>query len=183
MSLSFFLIPVLPLLFVRELGWTVEEFNVTKGGLILVFTMLGYLAGGQLGRRFGGKSVIIYGALFTALTTSLWGMSESMWSSGSFMMVMWSIRTFAWGLVTINIYSLVMRVTWSEVGGTQFTAYMAMMNVSSIIGYQLTDPISSRYDYPTLFLIAAVLETFVIFGALFIDPAQTRRELAHVEQG
>ncbi len=183
MSLSFFLIPVLPLLFVRELGWTVEEFNVTKGGLILVFTMLGYLAGGQLGRRFGGKSVIIYGALFTALTTSLWGMSESMWSSGSFMMVMWSIRTFAWGLVTINIYSLVMRVTWSEVGGTQFTAYMAMMNVSSIIGYQLTDPISSRFDYPTLFLIAAVLETFVIFGALFIDPAQTRRELAHVEQG
>ncbi len=183
MSLSFFLIPVLPLLFVRELGWTVEEFNVTKGGLILVFTMLGYLAGGQLGRRFGGKSVIIYGALFTALTTSLWGLSESMWSSGSFMMVMWSIRTFAWGLVTINIYSLVMRVTWSEVGGTQFTAYMAMMNVSSIIGYQLTDPISSRFDYPTLFLIAAVLETFVIFGALFIDPAQTRRELAHVEQG
>ena len=178
MSLSFFLIPVLPLLFVRELGWSVEQFNVTKGGFILVFTMLGYLAGGQLGKRFGGKSVIIYGALFTALTTALWGMSESMWSSGTFMMVMWSIRTFAWGLVTINIYSLVMRVTWSEVGGTQFTAYMAMMNLSSIIGYQLTDPISSRFDYPTLFLIAAVLETFVIFGALFIDPSETRRELA-----
>jgi len=70
-----------------------------------------------------------------------------------------------------------MRVTWSEVGGTQFTAYMAMMNLSSIIGYQLTDPISSRFDYPTLFLIAAVLETFVIFGALFIDPGETRREL------
>ena len=95
------------------------------------------------------------------------------------------VVTDAFGLrnTAINIYSLVMRVTWSEVGGTQFTAYMAMMNVSSIIGYQLTDPISSRFDYPTLFLIAAVLETFVIFGALFIDPAQTRRELAHVEQG
>ena len=177
MSLSFFLIPVLPLLFVRELDWTVEQFNVTKGGLILVFTMLGYLAGGQLGRYYGGKSVIIYGALCTAIVTSIWGMSESLWSSGTFMMVMWSIRTFAWGLVTINIYSLVMRVTWSEVGGTQFTAYMAMMNVSSIIGYQLTEPISSRFDYPTLFLIAAVLETLVIFGALFIDPDETRKTL------
>ncbi len=178
MSLSFFLIPILPLLFVRELDWTVEQFNVTNGGIILLFTILGYLAGGQLGRRFGGKSVIIYAALFTAVVTSLWGLTESMWSNGTYMMVMWSIRTFTWGLVTINIYSLVMRVTWSEVGGTQFTAYMAMMNVSSIIGYQLTEPLASRFDYSTLFLLAAALETLIIFGALFIDPAETRRTLA-----
>tara|TARA_B100001093_G_scaffold45887_2_gene39032 strand:- start:1312 stop:3534 length:2223 start_codon:yes stop_codon:yes gene_type:complete len=178
MSLSFFLIPVLPLLFVRELGWTVEQFNVTNGGVILLFTILGYLVGGQFGRRFGGKSVIIYGALFTAVVTSLWGLTESLWSSGSYMMVMWSVRTFTWGLVTINIYSLVMRVTWSEVGGTQFTAYMAMMNVSSIIGYQLTEPLASRFDYSTLFLLAAVFETLIIFGALFIDPGETRRTLA-----
>ncbi len=177
MSLSFFLIPILLLLFVRELDWTVEQFNVTNGGIILLFTILGYLAGGQLGRRFGGKSVIIYAALFTAVVTSLWGSTESMWSNGSYMMVMWSIRTFTWGLVTINIYSLVMRVTWSEVGGTQFTAYMAMMNVSSIIGYQLTEPLASRFDYSTLFLLAAVFETLIIFGALFIDPAETRRTL------
>ena len=39
-SLSFFLIPVLPLLFVRELGWTEEQFNQTKGGVILIVTML-----------------------------------------------------------------------------------------------------------------------------------------------
>jgi|TARA_B100001094_G_scaffold319007_1_gene363265 PAT family beta-lactamase induction signal transducer AmpG len=179
MSMSFFLIPILPLLFVRELGWTVEQFNVTNGGIILLFTILGYLVGGQLGRRFGGKSVIIYSALFTAVITSLWGMTESMWSNGSYMMIMWSIRTFTWGLVTINIYSLVMRVTWSEVGGTQFTAYMAMMNVSSIIGYQLTEPLASRFDYPTLFLIAGIFETLIIFGALFIDPGETRRTLVH----
>ena len=59
-SLSFFLIPVLPLLFVRELGWTEEQFNQTKGGIILVVTMIGYLIGGQLGKRLGGKTTIIY---------------------------------------------------------------------------------------------------------------------------
>ena len=30
-----------------------------------------------------------------------------------------------------------MRVTWAKVGGTQFTGYMAMMNLSAIIGYGL----------------------------------------------
>jgi len=177
MSLYAFIVPVLPLLFVRELGWSIEQFNATKGGIILVFIVLSYLVGGQLGKKFGGKSVIIYSALFTALTTALWGLSEPLWSNGVFMMAMWSITTFTWGLATINIYSLVMKVTWSEVGGTQFTAYMAMMNLSAIIGYQLTDSIASRFDYATIFLLAAAFQTLVVFGALFIDPDETRRAL------
>ena len=140
--------------------------------------MLGYLVGGQLGKRLGGKATIIYAAVGTAITTTIWGMTEGLWSSGAFMMTIWSIRTFGWAVVMINIYSLMMKVTWGEVGGTQFTGYMAMMNLSAIIGYQLAEPIASRFDYPTLFVIAAVLETLVVLAVLFIDPSQTRRELS-----
>ena len=177
-SLSYFLIPVLPLLFVRELGWTEEQFNATKGGIILIVTMLGYMAGGQLGKQFGGKAIIIYSAFTTALITAFWGMNENLWSNGFFMMVIWSLQTFVWAMVSINIYSLMMRITWTEVGGTQFTGYMAMMNLSAIIGYQLTAPLVAMFDYSTLFYIAALLETVVILGAMFIDPEETRREMA-----
>jgi PAT family beta-lactamase induction signal transducer AmpG len=182
-SLSYFLIPILPLLFVRELGWTEEQFNATKGGVILVVTMLGYMVGGQLGKQFGGKAIIIYAAFSTALITTFWGMNESLWSNGLFMMTVWSLQTFVWAMVSINIYSLMMRITWTEVGGTQFTGYMAMMNLSAIIGYQLTAPLAERFDYATLFYIAALLETVVILGAMFIDPEETRREMAkHVPE-
>jgi PAT family beta-lactamase induction signal transducer AmpG len=173
-SLSFFLVPILPLLFLAELGWGQEKFNATKGGVILVVTMIGYIVGGQLGRKFGGKLVMIYSALGAAITTAFWGMSEPVWDSSLFMMSIWSVHTFLWAMVSINVYSLMMRITWGEVGGTQFTAYMAMMNLSAIIGYQLTDPLASRFDYPTLFLISGVLETLVILGAVFIDPDETR---------
>ena len=179
-SLSYFLIPVLPLLFVRELGWTEEQFNATKGGVILIVTMLGYMVGGQLGKQFGGKAIIIYAAFSTALITTFWGMNESLWSNGLFMMSVWSLQTFVWAMVSINIYSLMMRITWTEVGGTQFTGYMAMMNLSAIIGYQLTAPLAARFDYATLFYIAALLETVVILGAMFIDPEETRREIGKV---
>jgi predicted MFS family arabinose efflux permease len=54
---------------------------------------------------------------------------------------------------------------------------MAMMNLSAIIGYQLTGPLAERFDYPTLFLIGAALQTLVILAVLWIDPDQTRREL------
>ena len=176
-SLSFFLVPVLPLLFVRELGWSDEQFNATKGGLLLIITMIGYMIGGQLGKRYGGKLVLIYSALAAALLNSLWGVTEFLWGNELFMMSIWGLHTIAWAMVAINSYSLMMRVTWGKVGGTQFTGYMAMMNLSAIIGYQLTDTLATRFDYPTLFLIAGFLETFVILVAVMIDPAETNRLL------
>ena len=177
MSLSFFMIPVLPLLFVRELGWSEEQFNATKGGLILVVTMIGYMIGGQLGKRFGGKMIIIYSALGAAILNMIWGVSEPLWASELFMMSIWCLHTIAWAMVAINTYSLMMKVTWGKVGGTQFTGYMAIMNLSAIIGYQLTDPFATRFDYPTLFLLAGLLETFVILVAVMIDPDETNRLL------
>ena len=177
LSLSYFLVPILPLLFIRELGWNEVQFNATKGGLILILTMAAYIIGGIFGRRFGGKSVIIYATIAGALITALWGLTEPWWDNGAYMVTIWSVRTFVFAMVSINIFSLMMRITWSEVGGTQFTAYMAMMNLSAIIGYQLTAPLADRFDYPTLFLIAAVLESLIILAALFIDPDETRRAL------
>ena len=176
-SLAFILVPILPLLFLQELGWSQEEFNATKGGIILVITMLGAMAGGELGRRFGGKSMLMYAALSASLTTLVWGSFDHLWSEGWFMMLVWTVHTFLWAIVSICAYSLMMRVTWAEVGGTQFTGYMAMMNLSAIIGYQLAPIFAERYNYQTIFYIAAVLETFVVLATLFIDPEETDRLL------
>ena len=176
-SLAFILIPILPLLFLQELGWSQEEFNATKGGIILIVTMLGAMAGGELGRRFGGKSMLMYAALGASLTTLAWGTFDNLWSEGWFMMLVWLVHTFLWAIVSICAYSLMMRVTWAEVGGTQFTGYMAMMNLSAIIGYQLAPIFAERYNYQTIFYIAAMLETFVVLAALLIDPEETDRTL------
>ena len=177
MSLALFLIPILPILFVNELGWPEEKFNATKGGIMLVVTMLGYIAGGQLGKIFGGKSVIIYSAITTAMLSVIWGLGQGLWDNSIFMMTIWTLHTFVWSLATINLYSLMMMITWGEVGGTQFTGYMAMMNLSAVIGYQLTSPLSNTFDYQTLFYIAALLETLVILAVIYIDPEETRNTL------
>ena len=139
--------------------------------------MLGAMAGGELGRQFGGKSMLMYAALSASLTTLVWGTFDNLWSEGWFMMFVWIVHTFLWAIVSICAYSLMMRVTWAEVGGTQFTGYMAMMNLSAIIGYQLAPIFAERYNYQTIFYIAAVLETFVVLAALFIDPEETDRTL------
>tara|TARA_X000001036_G_scaffold335776_1_gene314692 strand:- start:371 stop:3004 length:2634 start_codon:yes stop_codon:yes gene_type:complete len=181
-SLSFFLVPVLPLLFVQELNWDEEKFNATKGGLLLIVMMLGYVAGGQLAKIIGGKSVIIYSALVGTLLTICWGLTESLWSNSTFLIALWSIHTFVWGMASINIYSLMMKITWPEVGGTQFTAYMAMMNLSAVIGYSLTSTFADRFDYSSLILLSAIFESLIIVCVMFIDPDETRRVLGTTEE-
>ena len=181
-SLSYFLVPVLPLLFVQELGWDEEYFNATKGGLLLIVLMIGYVVGGQLGKKFGGKSVIIYSALGGTLLTVCWGLSEPLWTNSAFLISLWSVHTFIWGMASINIYSLMMKITWPEVGGTQFTAYMAMMNLSAVIGYALTDVFADRFNYASLILLSAVFESIIILSVMFIDPDETRRVLGTTEE-
>ena len=176
-SLSFFLIPILPILFVRELGWEEAGFNATKGGLLVLILMLGYIVGGQLGKRFGGKSIIIYSTLALVMISITWGSTESLWDNRIFLVSIWSMHTFCQGMVYINIFSLMLKITWPEVGGTQFTAYMAMMNLSAVIGYALTEPFANRFDYSSLIILGAVLESIIILCVMFIDPDETRRVL------
>ena len=114
-SLSYFLIPVLPILFVQELGWSEEGFNATKGGLLVLVLMLGYIVGGQLGKRFGGKSIIIYSTLALVIISIIWGFTEPLWENQMFLVSIWSMHTFCQGM-DINIFSLMMKVTWPEVG-------------------------------------------------------------------
>ena len=75
-----------------------------------------------------------------------------------------------------------MKITWPEVGGTQFTAYMAMMNLSAVIGYTLTDVFAEQFNYASLILLSAVFESIIILSVMFIDPDETRRVLGTTEE-
>ena len=172
-----FLIPVLPLLFIQELGWSQEKFNATKGGLMLIIGFFGYMVGGQLGKRFGGRKVAIFSVLLGAIITASWGALAPWWDNSSVMIGIWALRTFVLYVAAINLYSVMMKITWKDVGGTQYTTYMALMNLSAVVGYAITETLAGQFDFVTLFYIAGVLETVVIFALFYIDTEETQRVL------
>jgi len=178
-----FLIPVLPLLFIQELGWSQEKFNATKGGLMLIIGFFGYMVGGQLGKRFGGRKVAIFSVLLGAIITASWGAMAPWWDNSSVMIGIWALRTFVLYVAAINLYSVMMKITWKEVGGTQYTTYMALMNLSAVVGYALTDYLAGRFDFVTLFYIAGLLETIVIFALLFIQELGWSQEKFNATKG
>ena len=65
------------------------------------------------------------------------------------------IQAFVGGADLHHILS--MRLTWSKVGGTQFTAYMSLFNLSGVFAYTLTERMISVFDYTSAIYIGAAL--------------------------
>ena len=78
--------------------------------------------------------------------------------------------------MTVSLFSMFMSVSWPVVAGTQFTAYMAMLNLSSVIGSWLTG-LADKWPVTSVFVGAAILQISVIGLLFLIDPGQTRRVL------
>ena len=49
-----------PFVFVEDLGWSEEDYLALKGATIFMMTMLGFLVGGFLGKKFGSHKVMMY---------------------------------------------------------------------------------------------------------------------------
>ena len=86
-------------------------------------------------------------------------------------------QAFIGGMAWICIISLSMRLTWSKVGGTQFTAYMSLFNLSGVFAYTLTERMISIFDYTTAIYIGAALTLITVFMLVFIDEDETDRIL------
>jgi hypothetical protein len=70
-----------------------------------------------------------------------------------------------------------MRLTYSKAGGTQFTAYMSMFNLSAVIAYQFTGTMVEIIDYISALYLGAGLTLFTVWFLVFIDPDECDRVL------
>ena len=162
-------------LFIDEIGLTDKEFRALKGGLILFTTLFGMLAGGELGRRFGITTVLWWGIIIGASVTVLWSLIRGQWGDAGVMTLIWIVWTFVWGIVANNVIALLMSLTAGDLGGTQFSLYMTLINIGAITGTLLSPSILEALggNYPNLFLIGAGLQLAVLFPLSRIRMADT----------
>ena len=68
-------------------------------------------------------------------------------------------------------------LTWSKVGGTQFTAYMSLFNLSGVTAYLLTERMIEIFDYSSAIYVGATLTMISAIMLIFIDEDETDRVL------
>jgi len=143
--------------------------------LITLATLFGVLTGGELGRRFGIQNVLWWGIIAGASITTLWTLGRSQWGDAGVMTLVWIVWTFVWGIVGNNVIALLMSLTESDLGGTQFSLYMTLINVGALSGTLLSPSVLEALggNFPNLFLIGAVLQFCLLFPLSKIRGAST----------
>ena len=72
-------------------------------------------------------------------------------------------------------------VSWPVIAGTQFTTYMALLNISGIAGTKLAGEMGDSPDYTTIYLGAGIAQIAFLLLLKKIDVGETRRELGESE--
>ena len=178
-ELYLFVDPIVLDIFINRAGWGQEKYNLIVGGAVIFATMIGQISGGMLGDRFGVKKVAMVGFTCLAITNAILAVLEPFWTNTTVMATYLIIRGLINGVAWICIISVAMKMTWSKVGGTQFTAYMSMFNLSAVMAYTFTARMLEIFDgnYTTAIYVGAALTMITVAFLFFIDPDECNRVL------
>jgi len=174
-----FLIPVLNVLFIQQLGWTDTEYVLVTGGSAVVAGILGTLMGGIIADRYGARRIASLFAILTGLSIFTIALAEPLWDNRTVMTWLVIIYPFFGAAMGISLISLFMNVTWPKVGATQFTLYMALLNFGALFGLKMAGYFEENFTFTTTIMIGGTCQLMIAFVLPYIDPGQTRRELGN----
>jgi len=176
-ELYVFVDPIMGDVFINRAGWTSTEYVKLMGGWVVVFTIVGQLLGGFLGDKYGIREVAMVAWVLAAITNSGLAMIEPWWSNTTLMTAYLCLRAFIFGIAWISVISICMRLTYSKAGGTQFTAYMSMFNLSGVITLLMTGELLLYIDYVSALYLGGALTLVTVVLLVFIDPEECDRVL------
>jgi PAT family beta-lactamase induction signal transducer AmpG len=172
---------LLPVLIVQKLGWSQEDYGQMMGGWPLVLGLAGSVAGGWLADRLGHKRMVALAAVLLAAVWIVFGWASAQWGERPVIYTFACAQELCLGTLSAAMFALLMGVSWPAVAASQFTAYMALMNLGRSLGARLLGPASEMLPTPALFVAFGVAQLAVPLLLLAIDPAQNRRELGDGE--
>mgnify|MGYP001158667837 FL=1 len=176
-DLYIFVAPITFDIFINGAGWSQAKYNGIVGGIVVFGAMFGQIFGGLLGDRFGTRRVAMVFFLLLAFANASLAFLEPLWGNTTIMTTFLILQAFIAGIAWICIISLTMRLTWSKVGGTQFTAYMSLFNLSGVFAFSLTGRLIEIFDYSSAIYLGAILTMVTVIMLIFIDENETDRVL------
>jgi MFS family permease len=142
-----------------------------------VSTRASAAAAGLLADRVGRRRLAAIAACGLAANWIVFAVMTSWWSSSVYIYASAMVETAFTSTLSVAVITLCMDLSWPRVAGSQFTAYMALSNFSTTLGYQFASKATEWWTFSGIWLVAAGIQLGVILLLLPIDPGQTRREL------
>lgn len=162
----------------KEGGWRQEEYTAVTGGWAVMLGLAGSVVGGFLADRWGPKGLIVTSSCALGLLWLIAGSGPGFMSSGKTVTVLILGQDLLLAIMSVSLFTLFMTISWPRVAATQFTAYMALMNLGTTIGSYAAGSLGQAFSISEVFLLVGGLQIFAVAPVLLIDPRETRRVLA-----
>ena len=145
-------------LYPQNLEWTSEQFSQVSGMLGDPLSAIAALLGGYLADRYGQRKFIAIGYIGFALLALTFGMLEPYWTITWFATAYFVLAPAFLGMAAVSGFSLFMKLSWTTAAATNFTCYMALLNVGDAIGKGLlASQLHKLFDYPTSFCLLGIV--------------------------
>ena len=163
---------ILPVYYSQDFGWDPEKYSQIIGGPGTVIQLLAALLGGYLVDKIGRRKIMILGYGGFSLCCSVFGVIIlNLNSIPQVVQIGWLLIGPALiSMGHVAVYSLGMALSWGKASATMFTTYMAIANLSVVIGSSFIDSLTSNLSIPHIYICLGVMGIMPLYILKFSDP-------------
>jgi MFS family permease len=146
---------VLPVYYSGTLNWQSDTYSQISGGPGAILEFFGAILGGILADRFGRRKVFFLGWGSFSMISGVFGLMVltthqlPYWFQVFYLIV----YPFFIAIGTVSMFALAMALSWSKASATMFTSYMAISNMSVVIGSKLIEPLSELMSIGQIYIM------------------------------
>jgi PAT family beta-lactamase induction signal transducer AmpG len=157
------------------------DYSLISGFLAPLAGFLGALLCSVLVERVGHRRMAGIASIAMAFGWAVFGLLPYMWPNDVFVYTLALWEPFFQAVMSVSLFAVFMDVSWPRVGASQFTAYMALMNFSSTLGFRASGKLTEALSDHGLYLVLAAIQLAVTALLLGIDLTEARRKLPRPE--
>ena len=163
---------ILPVFYNKTFGWEPDTYSQVFGGPGAVLEFFGALLGGVLADRFGRRKIFFLGWGGFSFLAGIFGflilsMEQIPYWFQFFYLVS---HPFLIAMGTVAMFALAMALSWSKSSATMFTSYMAISNLSVVIGTRLIGPLTESFSVGQIYVLLLVIGLFPVVFLKSMDP-------------
>jgi PAT family beta-lactamase induction signal transducer AmpG len=163
----------------QELNWPKERYTSIQGGLGVALGLGGSILGGLLADCVGAKRMAGISTVLLGATWITFGLTPLAWQTTLIVSVFLLLTEFFASVLSVSLFALFMGLCWPAVAATQFTAYMAILNLSNTCGAWYAGRLRDAYSFSEILLGMGIFQIVAILAwLLVIDPHERNRRLA-----
>jgi PAT family beta-lactamase induction signal transducer AmpG len=161
----------------RELGWSQTQWLTLEGGQSVWLGLVGSLLGGYLASVIGPKRTVILSLVGMSMCWFAYALWAPDWGDTSVVRTLFLAEAALGAFLQVSMFALFMGLCWPPVAATQFTTYMALLNVSNGLGAIFADRFETHFSMPGAHVAMGCIEVALVAIVLAIDANETRRKL------